>query len=346
MATPDAADDRYQDACVAVSAGRFTAAEEILGTTLDKAPRAAQSLYLMGVVVLLQGRYAEARKTLDHAYRVKAWLRDLPLAVFDLWPAAELALAADPGWLWPRYELERRAFYSVGLTLPNVVRAHLARADVSFIEVGANDGVRSDPVHEFVVGHRWSGLCIEPMPDTYRSLEATYADNPRVATAMAAVSGTDGRVTMYVAETSTLATLTPERNALGKSGGQLREVEVESATFQTLMQRHEITSVDVLQIDTEGYDFEVLRTFDLHRYRPMVVNMEFYCLSLEERLACFSLLRHHGYAYRFGGMDLIAVDASRAADSFCITDRTEGRYLNEGQVIPARRSTSLFGGRR
>ena len=55
--------------------------------------------------------------------------------------------------------------------------------------------------------------------------------------------------------------------------------------------------------------------------------MEFYCLPLKERIATFALLRRHGYAYRFGGMDLLAIDAARADRTFLLEDLTCGQYF-------------------
>ena len=88
-----------------------------------------------------------------------------------------------------------------------------------------------------------------------------------------------------------------------------------------------IRGSDLLQIDTEGYDWHVLRTFDLGTHGPVAVNMEFYCLPISERLATFALLRQHGYAYRFDGMDLLAVQLEQADQRFLITDLTDGRFL-------------------
>jgi hypothetical protein len=35
---------------------------------------------------------------------------------------------------------------------------------VSFIQVGASDGLRRDPLREFIVRDNWTGVMIEPLP--------------------------------------------------------------------------------------------------------------------------------------------------------------------------------------
>jgi FkbM family methyltransferase len=249
--------------------------------------------------------------------------------VVELRPACEVAARLEPDWLWPRYELERNAFPSVGMALAWVVKRFLARGDVFFVQVGANDGVGSkDPIHGFVVAHQWSGLAVEPMPDAFAQLCQTYAGNRNVRPVNVAVDEQDGVRPMYLASNAdtALASLLRDRNILSKQS-RVQTVDVRCVTFDSLFRAQGVSKVDVLQIDTEGYDYRILRTFDLSRFRPGVVNLEMFCLPLDERLACFELLRRHGYAYRYDGKDLLAVDRSRFGDELCVVDRSGGAWL-------------------
>ena len=56
--------------------------------------------------------------------------------------------------------------------------------------------------------------------------------------------------------------------------------------------------VDVLQIDTEGYDYQVLRHFDFASSRPQVVMFEHRHLSQDDRDAADNLLVMHGYSLK------------------------------------------------
>ncbi len=311
--------------------GRYAAASAVLERSVADTPRAAQSLYLLGVANLMEGRLDESRARIDRAFEIKRWVRDITYDVADIEAAAKVAIDLMPDWAWPRYEVERRAFSAIGLTLDWVVRLQLAGDDVSFVQVGANDGAGSrDPIHKFVTEHQWSGVCVEPMPEAFQRLGVTYADHPRVRLANVAVDAEDGIRSMYLPADSdtTLASLLPDRNILAKSQ-DLKVVDVQCVSFSTLFAQHDISAVDILQIDTEGYDYQVLRSFDLARYRPLVVNLEMFCLPLDERLACFSLLRKHDYAYRYDGKDLIAVDRGTLGSELCAIDRTGGAWLPE-----------------
>lgn len=331
-------DARYRRAEELVTEGRFAAAGAVLEQNLADSPRAAQSLYLLGVVRLLQRRLDESRLLIDRAFAIKRWVKDLPEEVADLDDAARRAAAAAPDWAWPRYEVERRAFAAVGLTFEAVVQAKLAHPKVSFIQVGANDGASAhDPIHRFVVRHRWAGICVEPTPEAFAALSATYAGNDRVKLANVAIDDTDGTRRMYLpaAGDTKLASLEPSRNIMAKSSAsELRTIEVATVTFPTLIAQHGTRKVDVLQIDTEGHDYIVLRAFDLRRFRPKVVNLEMFCLPVDERLACMALLRRHGYAYRYDGKDLIAVDRDVFGTELCIYDRTGGTLLPPAPAGP------------
>jgi FkbM family methyltransferase len=324
------AEDVYSDAEQRISQGQYAAAAAVLTSSLASAPRAAQSLYLLGVARLLEGRLLEARALIDRAFELKRWIKDVPDTLVDLQPAAEVAARLAPTWQWPRYELERRAFPSVGMTLAWVVGAVRTTDSTFFVQVGANDGKGSkDPIHQFVVAHRWSGLAVEPMPAAFERLCQTYAGNRRVRPVNVAIDDEDGVRPMFFPSNSdtTLASLLPDRNILSKQQG-LQQVDVRCSTFASLFREHAVARVDVLQIDTEGYDYRVLRQFDFARFRPAIVNMEFFCLPLDERLATFALLRRHGYAYRYDGKDLLAVDRARFDEALCIVDRTSGVWLD------------------
>ena len=61
-----------------------------------------------------------------------------------------------------------------------------------------------------------------------------------------------------------------------------RTISVEALTLNTIMKRHypKISSIDVLSIDTEGWELEVLAGFDLAKFSPKVVILEDLTLSL------------------------------------------------------------------
>ena len=70
---------------------------------------------------------------------------------------------------------------------------------------------------------------------------------------------------------------------------------VQCVTFDTLLNRHQVKRIDLLQIDVEGYDYELLKLFDFERIRPRLIRYEHSHLKLSDRSSCKRYLKQNGY---------------------------------------------------
>jgi FkbM family methyltransferase len=86
--------------------------------------------------------------------------------------------------------------------------------------------------------------------------------------------------------------------------------KVQCWTLEQLLERHGLERVDLLQIDAEGYDYEILRTIDFSRLRPRFINYERVLLQ-EDEPTCREMLRDAGYALFDWGQDTLAVALAR-----------------------------------
>lgn len=193
--------------------------------------------------------------------------------------------------------------------------------DVFIVQVGAMDGKTFDPVHEFITKFDWAGLLVEPMPEHFSALQHTYRDHPRLALAHVAIAEKAGEAVMYripaehvesgaVPKWGTgAASLYSDRNALAFDEVRpfIAEHSVDCMTLPQLFTTHKVERIDVLQIDTEGHDYHVLRQLNFARYAPLVINLEIVNLPAAEQTACKHLLDEHGYIHAKGGYDLLAV---------------------------------------
>jgi len=55
--------------------------------------------------------------------------------------------------------------------------------------------------------------------------------------------------------------------------------------------------IDLLVIDTEGYDYRILQQCDLERLRPTIIMFEHQHLSPGDKAAAYERLRTHGYTW-------------------------------------------------
>ena len=74
-----------------------------------------------------------------------------------------------------------------------------------------------------------------------------------------------------------------------------RRVAVER--LADLLRRHGIRTVHLLHIDTEGHDYEVLRTLDFAEIAPVAIFIEHKHLTQNDKAGMRRLLRSHGSPY-------------------------------------------------
>jgi FkbM family methyltransferase len=210
--------------------------------------------------------------------------------------------------------------------LSNAFRAYFRRAehdflrdvaalnpDVFFLQIGAHDGKTDDHVHFFVRNHGWKGILVEPVGELFRRLLQNYEGITGLVFENAALAEEDGSRPFYRVRKSTDPDWCSQLGSFRRDvvlshkyvipGIEHHVVEerVRCISLQSLMTRHRVSRLDVVVIDTEGYDLQILRQIDLARYRPQLVIYEQKHLSPTEKREAIQLLKRHGYrVHRIG----------------------------------------------
>ncbi len=180
--------------------------------------------------------------------------------------------------------------------------------DVFFVEIGANDGVSGDFLYYFVKKHKWRGVALEPLPDIFARLQHTYRSDNNVVLLCAALAERDGAVKFYRVQPGkgvpeicdqlgsfSRDVIVSHKRLFPGIERCIAEVEVRAVCFDTLTRQFGIDKIDVIAIDTEGYDFEVLKQIDFQRFRPGVVIYEQLHLSDAVKVESQALLMNCGY---------------------------------------------------
>lgn len=197
---------------------------------------------------------------------------------------------------------------------------HRSNKQIKFIQVGANDGVRFDDLYFTVTNSRWSGLVIEPLPNMYQRLVSNYQDHAQVLPLNLAIHPTASQATIYHVKSSALwkypdyAAGIPSmlRSHLidhGVCEDDIEETLVPCKPLTQVTVEAGFTDIDVLQIDTEGFDLEVLRTIDFSLMKPTVIKFEWMNLTVDDRHSASILLTNQGYRLHLehGETDCVAV---------------------------------------
>lgn len=162
-----------------------------------------------------------------------------------------------------------------------------------FIEVGANDPCNeSSQTYHLEKGLQWQGILIEPLAELFEGMET---QRPLSKTHAVACTSPDkcGTVVMRIpvggqGEQLGHAALAEHDT---QSGGRYSERRVEAVTLDSILQQHGVEKVDFISIDVEGGELDVLRGFNLKRYRPGLILIEDHLLHLRNHRH----LRKNGY---------------------------------------------------
>jgi FkbM family methyltransferase len=188
--------------------------------------------------------------------------------------------------------LMRRGYRIQEVDSPNFLEPLLYRclhntSEFFFVEIGANDGVTFDPVYPFVVRNpdKVRGIVVEPMKDVFEELKRNYAGYPRIVPVNAAIHNSAKEIELYRVDpvkqpqlpewTKGIASFRRDHHTLsGMSSEHMIADKVPCMTFDELLERHDVARVDLLQIDTEGYDYDILMALDFARLRPTIIHFE------------------------------------------------------------------------
>lgn len=184
--------------------------------------------------------------------------------------------------------------------------------NLTFICVGANDG-NDDPLRVYIQKYRWRGVLIEPQPDVFAKLRANYAGRDQgLAFENVAISTNPAPLRLYRRppnasddEGITVASADPKTTAkqLHLKPNELEKIMVPTARLDDIVARYGLAAFDILQIDTEGFDWEVLQTLDLTKTRPWIIGFEHGHLSPAAIGLMTQHLNSHDYLVNFGGYE-------------------------------------------
>ena len=90
---------------------------------------------------------------------------------------------------------------------------------------------------------------------------------------------------------------------------RLIEQKIQCISFDSLLKKTNGREVDLLQIDTEGYDLAILKIIDFSRMHPSVICYEHANLSKAQQEEANILLIAQGYRLTRDNLDSVALSA-------------------------------------
>lgn len=179
--------------------------------------------------------------------------------------------------------------------------------DITFLNIGANDGLSGDPVREFIILNGWKGVLVEPVPHVYERLRRSYAGVAGLRFEKVAIAEQNGSQKFWYLRKNNelpsgydqcgsfdLENILKCENMFPGLRGYLDHEQVECSTLADLIRRSGRSFYHLIFIDAEGHDDKIVMQVDFDN-PPWMIVFEHANLSPERHKACLKLLESKGY---------------------------------------------------
>lgn len=245
----------------------------------------------------------------------KKTIRKIVLGVLNVIPFGIICHICDLSWFEKRYKIDFERTFE--LHFPSC-------SGFKFIQIGGNDGLSFDNLFEKVVERNSVGIILEPSPKYFERLEINYSDYPNIILINKAIHPTESKFTLYEVNSVGLAKLPEWGQGIGSfdlqhlknknlESSDISTVDVDCISFDNLISQYPIfRNIDFLQIDTEGFDGEILKNIDFSFFDVKMIKFESCNLLENDLLSVKSLLIANGFFVLDDMYNSIAIKTPKA----------------------------------
>jgi len=193
---------------------------------------------------------------------------------------------------------------------------------LSFIQIGANDGKMADPIYDFVSRNheRVKGIAVEPMKDVFQQLVNNYKLYNEIVPINLAIHNIKKEVTLWRIDPEKehllplwakgIASFDREHLVKKNLEEHMIAETVQCISLGDLVDKYNFANVDLLQIDTEGYDSEIILNINFNKIKPQIIHFEHgFChshMNEQTLLKVRKYLHDNGYEIAFSSYDATA----------------------------------------
>lgn len=194
---------------------------------------------------------------------------------------------------------------------------------LNVVQIGANDGKSFDPIYDFLtIYHRQiNAVLVEPIKEYHAQLSENYAQFPTIKTKRCAIHKSNSSMSIFKVDsdnypdlpawTKGIASFNEQHHTLtGIPPEAIVEELVDCITFEKLLNDSNMPSLDLLQIDTEGYDAQIIKEIDFESTKPNIIHFEHglneNVIDKETLRYVINLLKEQGYEIWWEAHDVTA----------------------------------------
>jgi len=178
-----------------------------------------------------------------------------------------------------------------------------------FFQIGAGNGISHDYIRDYVLKYKWKGIMVEPVKYIFEELKENYKGQNGLIFENVAIASKREFKTFYRLQKSNdplpswydelgsfnLDVILKHESFIPDIRERIVKEEVLCESVENLIKKYCLNHIDLLQIDTEGYDYELLSGINLNQIRPKMIRYEHKHLSKCDMESCKKLLQSHGY---------------------------------------------------
>jgi FkbM family methyltransferase len=150
-----------------------------------------------------------------------------------------------------------------------------------FLDIGAYDGVKFSNTYFFEKHRNWNGICIEPNPVVFKRLKANRIcilencciSNEAKNVVFRSVSG-NGEMLSGILDFFDEEHIQRINNYIHIHGDSYSDISVKCENINYILENHKIYNIDYCSIDTEGADWEIIKSIDFEKIRITSFSIE------------------------------------------------------------------------
>lgn len=156
-----------------------------------------------------------------------------------------------------------------------VLKIYNNKTNGFFIDIGANDGIKLSNTYLLEKDYQWKGICVEPNPRIFNLL---YTNRPNAICCSKAVYNRSDIAVLFDIFTmndvfSGIHT-DLERNIIDANKNKY-QILVKAITINDLLDMYKAPLfIDYLSLDTEGSEYEILKSVDFGKYTFGIIDVE------------------------------------------------------------------------
>jgi FkbM family methyltransferase len=179
----------------------------------------------------------------------------------------------------------------------------------SLIQIGANDGTTHDHLYDLIKKFRVKSLLLEPIKESFLNLTRNYSNFENIRFENSALSINSEILFLYRVNPEyfykygslPLGVTSFYKEHLIKHGIKAKHIikeKVNQISFEQLLKKYNLSTFDLLVIDTEGYDCNIVNNFFLKikNIRPIIV-FEWSHIKQEELQETLNKILKNNYSF-------------------------------------------------